>query len=161
MEYNVLDAPKIQIKGIAFPNNVSFEDKFAVEFILSKESASNPRNIKIALIKNNFKKIWNLERLSEDRRFVINLRGDDLKKGDNKFSVIVNYEDDNGKDYEAQETFFVELVNVSFIQNILLTGNNIMIMLGNLTLTSWFLIIMGILFVFIIVARIILGRGNS
>jgi len=100
--------------------------------LLSKESNSVPENLKIILSQNNFEKSWDLKELAENRKLIINLLGKDLKKGVNEFNIIVKYEDGNGRNYESKETFFVNLSNVTLIQNVLLVFNQFVLSLENL-----------------------------
>jgi len=132
VEFNVLDKPEIKIIDIGAPDNVEYEDAFKIEFLLSKASSSNPKNIEITITQNNFEKTWNLKELSEDRKFIINLLSKNLKKGINEFTIVVKYEDGNGKPYQTKETFSVELINVTIIQNVLLVLNQFVLFLENL-----------------------------
>ncbi len=132
IEYNVLDEPQIKIKDIESPDNVEYEDSFKIEFLLSKESASIPYNAGITVSQDNLKKTWTVEELSEDRKFIVNLYGKDLRKGVNEFNIIVRYEDRNGNPYETKETFSVELVNVTLTQNVLLVLNQFVLFLDSL-----------------------------
>ena len=63
---------------------------------------------------------------------MINLLGKDLRKGINEFDIIVKYEDGNGKAYETKEAFSVKLVNVTLMQNVLLTLNQFVLFVDNL-----------------------------
>jgi len=132
IEYTVLDKPEIKLKEIEFPDQVEYNDQFEIGFLLSKESNSNPKNIKITLSQNNFEKTWNLKELTENRKLIINLLGKDLKKDINEFNIVVKYEDGNGRNYETKETFNVELINVKLIQNVLLVFNQFVLFLENL-----------------------------
>ena len=132
IEYTGLDKPEIKINGIEYPNDVEYNDQFKISFLLSRESNSIPENVEITLSQNSFEKTWTLKELSDDRKFVINLLGKNLKKGLNEFNIIVKYEDGNGRPYETKETFVVELVNVTLIQNILLVLNQFVLFLNNL-----------------------------
>lgn len=132
IEYDILDRPEISLMEIEYPDEVEYDDPFKISFLLSKGSDSVPKNTEITLSQNNFEKTWTLEELSQDRKLVINLLGKDLKKGVNEFNIIVKYEDGNGRPYEAKETFFVNLANVTLIQNILLVFNQFVLFLGNL-----------------------------
>jgi len=130
--YDVLDEPQIKIKDIEFPNEVQYDDNFKIEFLLSKQSNSIPENVVITLFQNKFEKTWTLEELSQDRKFIINLLGKDLKKGINEFNINVKYEDGNGRSYETKETFFVNLTNVTIMQNVFILFNQFALFLGNL-----------------------------
>jgi len=158
IEVNVLDAPKISIEEIESPTEVSYEDEFKVSFLLSKVSSSNPKNVEIALSENNFGKTWIVKDLSEDRRFIINLLGKDLKKGLNEFNILIEYEDGNGKLYKTIEVFSINLVNVTFLQSIILTSNQLLRSLEDLTLTSLVFISLASFIVFIFVILIIFRR---
>lgn len=132
IRYTVLDAPKIMIKNIEAPDEVEYSNNFQVEFLLSKESISVPENVKIRLSQNNFKQEWELEKLSENRKIAVNMKGRELRKGINELRILVEYEDGNGKKHESEESFSVNLVNVTLVQNILLAFNQLILSISNL-----------------------------
>ena len=132
IEYNVLDKPEIKINEIETPDEVEYKDNFKISFLLSKESNSVPENVEVIVSQNNFEQAWTVKELPENRKFVINLLGKNLKKNVNEFNIVVKYEDVNGKNYETKETFNVELINVNFIQNVLLVLNQFVLFVGNL-----------------------------
>jgi transglutaminase-like putative cysteine protease len=132
IEYDVLDQPKIDITKVESPSDVEYNDIFKINFLLSKQSNSIPKNLEITLSQNNFKRTWTVNELSEDRKFIINLAGKDLKKDINEFNIVTKYEDGNGKPYESKEAFFVNLENVTLTQNILLTFNQLILFLTDL-----------------------------
>jgi len=158
LEVDVLDKPEIIIKDIEAPKEVSYESNFKIGFLLSKESRSNPQNVEIILYQNNFEKSFSVKELFDDRKLIINLLGKDLRKGTNEFSININYEDKNGKNYEATENFIVELANVTLIQNILLTGNFYLRGLENLTPQSILFVAIGSFVVFITVVWFVFRR---
>ena len=88
--------------------------------------------MEVIVFQNNFEQAWTVKELPENRKFVINLLGKNLKKNVNEFNIVVKYEDVNGKNYETKETFNVELINVNFIQNVLLVLNQFVLFVGNL-----------------------------
>ena len=90
------------------------------------------RNVEITVVQNKFEKTWNLKELSEDRKLIVNLVGKNLKKGINEFTVIVKYEDGNGRSYGTKATFFVNLTNVTIIQSVLLVFNQFVLFVENL-----------------------------
>lgn len=132
IEFNVLDEPRISIKDIEFPETVEYNDNFKIGFLLGKESNSVPENVEIKLLQNNFEQEWSVKELPEDRKFVINLLGKNLKKGVNEFNAVVKYEDGNGNPYETKESFVIELVNVTLMQNVLLAFNQFALFLEGL-----------------------------
>ncbi len=132
IEYTILDAPEIEISDIEFPNEVEYNDNFKIRFLLNKKSFSIPKNAVIAIKQNNFENQWAVEELPEGRKFVINMEGKNLRKGPNEFAINVKFEDGNGKKYEAEEKFAIELVNVTFVQNILLALNQFVLSINSL-----------------------------
>ena len=125
VDVDVLDMPEIKISEIEFPAVVEYKDLYKISFLLEKKSRSNPGNVEITLSQNNFEKAWVVKELSEDRKFIVNLLGKNLRKGVNEFSINIKYKDKNDRSYEANESFAVELANVTFTQNILLTFNGL------------------------------------
>ena len=132
VEYTVLDAPEIEISSIEFPNEAEYNDNFKIEFLLDKKSFSVPKNAVITIKQNSFENQWTIEELPEGRKFAINMEGKNLKKGANEFAINVEFEDGNGKKYETEEKFAIELVNVTFVQNILLDLNQFVLFLNDL-----------------------------
>src|SRR3989338_2118976 len=132
VEYTVLDAPEIEISSIEIPNEAEYNDNFKIEFLLGKSSFSIPKNAAIAIKQNNFENQWTVEELPEGRKFVVNMEGKNLKKGANEFAINVKFEDANGRKYETEEKFIIDLVNVTFVQNILLAFNQFVLFLDNL-----------------------------
>jgi len=131
IEYTVLDAPEIKISNIEFPNEIEYNDNFKIEFLLGKSSFSIPKNAVIAIKQNSFENQWTVEELPEGRKFVVNMEGKNLRKGPNEFVINVKFEDGNGKKYETEEKFAIELVNVTFVQNILLVFNQLALFLNS------------------------------
>ena len=127
-----MDAPEIEISDIEFPDEAEYNDNFKIGFLLGKSSFSIPKNAAIAIKQNNFENQWTVEELPEGRKFVVNMEGKNLRKGPNEFAINVKFEDANGKKYETEEKFAIELVNVTFVQNILLAFNQFILFLGNL-----------------------------
>ena len=125
IDADVLDAPRIKIKDIVAPEEVSYDGKFKISFLLSKESRSSPQNAEITLSSGDFKNAWIVKELAESREFIISLLGRDLRKGVNEFNINLKYKDKNGRAYESNESIAVELANVTLTQNVLLAFNSI------------------------------------
>ena len=132
IRYTVLDAPEIEVSNIEFPNEAEYNDNFKIVFLLGKKSVCIPKKAVIAIKQNNFENQWTVEELPEARKFAISMEGKNLKKGPNEFAINVKFEDGNGKKYETEEKFVIEMVNVTFVQNILLAFNQFVMFLDNL-----------------------------
>ena len=130
--YTILDAPKIAIKNITAPKSAEYNDNFKVDFLLSKESISVPENVKIKLLRDNFEQEWELEELSESRKIAVNMRGKELRKGANELKILAEYEDGNGKGYDSEESFSVNLLNVTLVQRVFLGVNQLLLSIGRI-----------------------------
>ena len=117
---------------VPLPQKKWDNDNFKIEFLLGKSSFSIPKNAAIEIRQNNFESQWTVEELPEARKFVVNMEGKNLRKGANEFAINVEFEDANGKKYETEEKFAIELVNITFVQNILLAFNQFILLLNNL-----------------------------
>ncbi len=125
IDFRVLDEPKINVSKLEFPTEVNFDQKYEVVFVLDKESNSNPVDIDVEFEHSGIKDEWTIEELFEDRRFVLNLQGSDMKAGKNDFKILVKYKDKNSKVYETEKEFSVELVNVNLWQRVYIFFNGI------------------------------------
>lgn len=122
--YVVLDKPDIKITEIKIPKEVEYNNNFKIEFLLSKNSLSVPKNVEVILLYNNVKQTWELKELTESRKIIVNMIGKGLRKGFNEIMLNAKYEDGNGRNYEINETTGIELVNVTFFQSIVLVLNH-------------------------------------
>ena len=125
VSFRLDDAPKIEIEDLEFPINVSYDENFSVSFVIAKKSQSSPKNVEVVFAQNGFEKKWNIEELKEDRKFVLDFIGKDLKYGKNSYRINVDYLDGLKKQYKANKEFSVELANVTLWQRFLLWVNSL------------------------------------
>ena len=125
LDFKVNDAPKIEIQRIGFPLNVSYNQNFTIFFTLAKISGSNPKNIKVIFAQNGNKKEWGINELTENRMFVLNFLGSQMKYGKNDYKIYANYQDGLNKQYNTNKEFSISLVNASLWQRLLLFFNNL------------------------------------
>ncbi len=150
VEYDVLDKPSVKIEELNFPDSVNYKQRFGLEFLLKKESYSNPVNVTVIIDQEGYKKEWELDDMNQDRKFLIEMKGSDLKGGENIFDIIVNYKDNKENEYSEKRTIQISLINLSFAENVLVLAN----MLGRnmFTLKTFilFAVIIGIVFIIIL-----------
>ncbi|MBI2657020.1 hypothetical protein HYX03_04735, partial [Candidatus Woesearchaeota archaeon] len=118
------DAPRIEIEGLEFPINVSYNENFSVSFTLAKKSQSSPKYVEVVFAQNGFRKKWSIDELTENEKFVLNFVGKDLKYGKNNYKINVNYYDGLKKQYSSSKDFPVELTNVTLLQRLILWFND-------------------------------------
>ncbi|MBI2541575.1 transglutaminase domain-containing protein [Candidatus Woesearchaeota archaeon] len=122
--FKVNDIPDIEIKDLEFPNNVSYNDEFEISFSLAKKSQSNPRNVGIVFAQNGIEKKWSINELDEDRKFVLNFTGKNMKYGKNSYRINADYLDGLGKKYNVNKEFSIDLANAALLQRLLLWLNS-------------------------------------
>ncbi|RLG22538.1 hypothetical protein DRN85_10640 [Methanosarcinales archaeon] len=118
LEFDVFDAPKIKIDGLDYPEKVEYGDNFSIRFNVNKLSVSNPYGVVIKIIQDGYKRKWELDELSEDMGFVVNLKGSDLDKGKNNFKLLIDFEDIRKNKYSEESEFSITLEKVNFLQTI-------------------------------------------
>ncbi|MBI2545696.1 transglutaminase domain-containing protein [Candidatus Woesearchaeota archaeon] len=122
---NVLDLPRIDIKDLRYPEQVRYADEFELVFVIDKSSASNPKNAELLIDGPMHRKV-ELGPLDRSVQYRINVRGRDLKEGNNTITLSIGYQDSRGKEYSTSESAAIELVDVTFMQKILLFFNRLL-----------------------------------
>ena len=74
----------------------------------------------VTMDKDGEKKTWRLEELNGNRQIVIDMRGKDLKTGNNTVDIQVQYRDKEGNEYADKETAIIRLGSVKFHQKVFL-----------------------------------------
>ena len=122
---NILDEPSIEINNLTYPETITYKDEFPVSFVIKKASESIPYNIKIVLDHGGIKKEWEINQLTVDKRFIINLMGNNMDVDRNNYKISLTYSDKNGKTYNKEKEFSIDLVDISPIQRIEIFIKNI------------------------------------
>ena len=124
VKFKITDSPKIQINDLNFRANVSYDENFTVSFTLAKKSESNPENVEVVFVQNGIEKKWSIDKLTENRKFVLDFVGNQLKYGRNNYEINVNYFDGLKKKYNSNKEFSIELANVTLMQRLILRLND-------------------------------------
>ena len=132
LKFGVLDKPVVKISGMEFPDNVLFDQDFSINFELEKHSASNPKDVEVKLTQGNFFKVWNINELHNNQRFIVDMTGKILNIGENKFKLSVNYKDGNNGKYNETAEFTIQLTNVTSIQKLQIILTQMLQKIGNL-----------------------------
>ena len=147
VSFKINDAPRIEIEGLKFPINVSYNENFSVSFTLAKKSQSSPKYVEVVFAQNGFRKKWNIDELTENRKFVLNFVGKDLKYGMNNYKINANYYDGLKKQYSSNKEFSIELANATLFQRLLLWLNSFELSLQALTVM---LLVVAVMFIVLI-----------
>ncbi|MBN1502743.1 transglutaminase domain-containing protein [Candidatus Woesearchaeota archaeon] len=114
----VIDRPLIEVTDLIYPDKVTYRDNFDIVFELWKRSFSEPQNIKVVFVVNGEEETAELDELSSYKPFKYTLSGDLLKLMDNRFSILIHYEDEEGRAYLTEEHFSIDLNEPTFWEKI-------------------------------------------
>lgn len=123
---DVIDEPQAIIRDIALDKTITFGQKVQLDFIVDKESFSNPMNVSIKVVHDLFKQEWRIDELYVPQKFsfVFDSRG--LKLNDNELKIIVEYDDALGKHYRIEDVELLEFENLNFLDKVHLWFNSIL-----------------------------------
>ena len=94
---NIPSSPFLQIKNFEYNQNPSYKEALEINFIL--EIVEPAQNVRILI---NNKEILKLDSIDSTKKVKLNLKGKDFLG--NKFKIIVEYEDKNGKSYSLEQS---------------------------------------------------------
>ncbi|MBI1935608.1 transglutaminase domain-containing protein [Candidatus Woesearchaeota archaeon] len=121
VRFEIKDKPRIEIENLQYPENASFGRNFTISFAIAKKSITNPNNVEVVLLQNGVEEKWAVGELSEDKKFVVNLAGSELRYGKNEYKLNVYYTDELNSRQVASQEFKVMLTDASPFQRLVLT----------------------------------------
>lgn len=117
-ETKVIDKPKIIIGEINNPSSIGYDQDYIVNFKIIQGSISEVKNVKVTLKSDGFEKSWNIEDFEKEKSIDIQLNSINLKKGQNKVEVILDYYDINDSKFQENKSFDINLENLTWTDNI-------------------------------------------
>ncbi len=123
--YEVVEKPGIVIKDLAYEEEVPFDLPMNITFILEPASNSPIRNLHVELLHKGRGIVWDIEQLSKERTFSVDMQSSILGLGDNAFTVTMQYQDKNGNPYTQEESFSIKLKDLTPWQWLLALLNTI------------------------------------
>jgi transglutaminase-like putative cysteine protease len=125
VEFVVWDKPEVQIQEIIYPNYVKLNEKFTIEFKVSPKTQSIPQDITVNLLSDSFEKQWTLDKLSENRKYILNVDEYALSQKKNDFKILVTYSDQGGRKFSSKEEFSINLKELGIKQKAMLILNKL------------------------------------
>ncbi len=119
-DLKILDEPTISVVNNTYPKEIEFQKKYTYEFMLSKDSASDPQNVTLEFSAGGMKKTLEVGEMKGDKKYLFNLDSKDLGLKPNPVVVSVVYNDKNGKTYTLRDEKIIDLVNVTFGQKMVI-----------------------------------------
>ncbi len=130
--YTCLDEAKVVISNLTAPTSLAYDERGTISFTLRRESESLPVNLTVAVLHDNFRQEWTVERLSTPQRFTLSLDGSQLDLRDNKVTVRVAYFDELGKEQETERSLEIAPRDFTTLQKVSVALQNIERWLENL-----------------------------
>jgi len=129
VQFEVWERPYVHIMDLTYPDYVSLEDKFTVEFRVGPNASSIPQNVNIMLSTSTFEKEWKIDELEQNRKYILNVEEYTLSDVRNAFKLLVTYTDNMGRRYSNSEDFVVELTDITLKQRVAMLLNKINVQL--------------------------------
>ena len=115
----ILDEPSAAIENIEFPAEARYDETGSIKFTLIKESYSDLYSAKVQVISKRIRHKWDIDAINTTRNFILDFVAKDLAEGDNEITVLVEFEDRNGKQYSAEEKFKIKLTGLNLMQSLI------------------------------------------
>ena len=115
VSYKVIGDAQVIISGIEVPSQITPDEQFQIIFTVSKNTSTEPKNIVAKLINKDVKKEWQIENLSVDRRFIVNVGKYYLSDEYNEFQLIAEYTNKLGEQKTFQKSFTIKQTDLTFI----------------------------------------------
>ncbi|MFT4305029.1 MAG: hypothetical protein ACMXX8_02970, partial [Candidatus Woesearchaeota archaeon] len=126
----------LYISSINYPAQVNFNEKFKIDFLLKKDSFSNPKNVSIILTDSFNEMSWHFDEFYNDNDFIVNIDSSELIRK-NKFEIQIKYFDLNNKSYYIENSFEIEITNLNLKEKSILLIREITIIIEkNLVISS-------------------------
>lgn len=110
----VQETPDLDLLDFQFPEKIDYGEPYQISFHLTKTSEAVPYAIILNVSQDTLTKTWQLDRLDQDRTFILNLDSSDLTRQSNPFLFVVTYADKNGNSYQKEKEIVVELTDISY-----------------------------------------------
>ena len=149
------DEPAINVTEFSYPGKVDFEDVFDISFSLDKASVSPPKNVRIVLDQGPFRKVWEIDELNDRQSFVLALNANDLGHTRNLLALRASFEDGNGRAYDYEKTFGIEVKDPTLGQRMRMGINQVEGVLQNLTVTGIVVLLIVISAIFVAIIRFV------
>lgn len=121
----VEDNPSLSFDSINSPNSISFKESATMEFVVRKDSFTDPKNIEVFLKSDVLSEKWVLEDFGSEENFRVNIPGKILKPGENIITLQARFEDEEGNGYTVEKDLIITLEDVSLSQRITIFFNRI------------------------------------
>jgi hypothetical protein len=123
--YTVFDTPSLEIRNLSYPESVKFREEFTIQFNLAKTSFSPAEDIDIVLSQDSFRRKWSIEELNDERKFVLNLKGNDLLDESSELELLVSFSDRKGGRLEVRQNVRIGLSDLDIMERALLLLNKL------------------------------------
>ena len=107
LEYRIISVPDIGITLKTKPEEIEYDTWYTVQFRINQTEI--PKDVDLTFSIGDYEKIWHIETLDAAREYKLTLKADNLREGNNTFSILATYEDDNKRTYQST---FEDTINV-------------------------------------------------
>ncbi len=127
LQYTVLDEPKIGL-SLEYPELVNYGEDFTLAMNLGKSSFASPQKVHLVVHSFAGENEWEIEELLQNQAIGLEINSGGMSRK-NKFEIIVNWQDQEGKKYSDKEEIMILVNPSSFTDRVKMWMN---------TVVNWF-----------------------
>ncbi|MGM5488052.1 MAG: transglutaminase-like domain-containing protein [Nanobdellota archaeon] len=127
VSYRVYDDPAVEFVNVSVPDQIGYNEEFAVSVTVKKDSYTVPKNVRMSFHRKDGDQLSEMTtgRLNQTYKFRLRMKGKDLLSDNETFYAQIRYEGKNGTVYKKKVSYNVTLSDISWWQRFMLFLNRI------------------------------------
>lgn len=121
--FKVIDNAKLSFDEISLDDTINFDEEKSLKISIKKDSFAKASNVTVKIKHSLFLQEWNFPVFDENKQFELLIRGNNLGFSKNDIDVIVEYYDSFGVKQTIKETKVIELVDLKFMDKVIIMSN--------------------------------------
>ena len=112
---------QLTITKIKYPKEVEFDSNFKIDFLIMKSTMSPANDVVVLVDHNKISRKWEFPKMTENRRFILDLIGEDLSNGVNTITLTVLQK---GTTFNTTKNLNIILTNTTISQRLLIYADD-------------------------------------
>jgi transglutaminase-like putative cysteine protease len=125
VSYKVIGDAQVEISQLEYPEKIAPDQKFQIVFMVEKNTSTEPADIIARLRNKDLSKEWDIDNLSVNRRFIVNVGRYYLSEEYNDFQLTVEYRNRQGDKKVYQKSFTITQPDLTMIDRVKIAGNKL------------------------------------
>ncbi len=125
VSYKVIGDAQVEISQLDYPEKIDPDQDFQIIFMVEKNTSTEPTDIVAKLNNKDISKRWDIENLSVNRRFIVNVNSYYLSDEYNEFTLQVEYKNRLGESRIYQKSFTIRQPDMTITDKIKVSANKL------------------------------------